>query len=143
MTELPPRLTRRNFLQLLFALGGGLAAAGLLRALQAEKPHLPSRYVGRIKNIIFFIQENHSFDNLFAGFPGANGKSAEQNCPDALRKDPPHEHVNALSLNGATSDEANCSYSEANAPNYWKEARAFTLCDHYFSDVRGPSHPNY
>src|SRR6476661_4461616 len=143
MTELPPRLTRRNLLQLLFTLGGGLAAAELLRALQAEKLHLPSRHFDRIKNIVFFIQENHSFDNLFAGFPGANGKSAEQKCPDALHKDPPHEHVNALSPNGATSAEASCSYTETDIPNYWKMARAFTLCDNYFSDVRGPSHPNY
>src|SRR5690349_23120545 len=136
MTGLPPRLTRRNFLQIIFTLGGGLAAAGLLRALQADKPHLPSRYVGHIKNVIFFIQENHSFDNLFAGFPGANGKFAEQECPDALRKDPPHEHVNALRSNGTTSAEANCSYTETDIPNYWKIARAFTLCDNYFSDVR-------
>jgi phospholipase C len=28
-------------------------------------------------------------------------------------------------------------------PNYWQMAREFTLCDRFFSDVRGPSHPNY
>jgi phospholipase C len=143
MPNIPPRLTRRNFLQILFTVGGGLAAAGLLRALEVEKPHVASRYVDRIKNIVFFIQENHSFDNLFAGFPGANGKFAEQKCPDALRKDPPHEHVNALRPYGVTSAEASCSYAEADIPNYWKMARTFTLCDNYFSDVRGPSHPNY
>lgn len=38
---------------------------------------------------------------------------------------------------------ARCSYNEAAAPNYWKIAREFTLCDRFFSDVRGPSHPNY
>ncbi len=42
-----------------------------------------------IKNIIFFIQENHSFDSLFARFPGANGKDAGQRCADALQKEPP------------------------------------------------------
>jgi len=141
MTQISSGLTRRNFLQLLFTVGGGLAAAGLLRTLHPNNAN--TQHLDRIKNIIFFIQENHSFDNLFPGFPGANSKIAEHECPDALRKDPPHEHLNALRSDGTTSDEARCSYTEANAPNYWKAARAFTLCDNYFSDVRGPSHPNY
>ncbi|HEX9332498.1 MAG TPA: alkaline phosphatase family protein [Anaerolineales bacterium] len=97
----------------------------------------------RIKNIIFFIQENHSFDNLFAGFPGANSEFAKRKCSDSLRKDPPHEHLNALQPDGATTDEARCSYAEVDVSNYWKIARAFTLCDNYFSDMRGASHPNY
>jgi phospholipase C len=141
MTELPSRLTRRSFLQVLFTVGSGLAAAGLAYALHAK--NISSLYSDRIKNIIFFIQENHTFDNLFASFPGTKGKSAGQECPDALQKDPPHEHSNALRPDGITSAEADCSYTEANTPNYWKIAREFTLCDNYFSDVRGPSHPNY
>jgi phospholipase C len=140
---IPPRLTRHNFLQLLFTIGGGLATTGLLRALQKVEPPTSSPYYDRIKNIIFFIQENHSFDNLFAGFPGADSKFAQHKCPDALRKDPPHNHADALQPDGATSEEARCSYTEANAPNYWKAARAFTLCDHYFSEIRGASIPNF
>jgi phospholipase C len=141
MTEFPSRLTRRNFLQVLFTVGGGLAAAGLIRALRAE--NTVSLASDRIKNIIFFIQENHTFDNLFAGFPGANSRFAGQECPDALLKDPPHKHTDAFRPDGATIEEASCSYSEADASNYWKVARAFTLCDTYFSDIRGPSYPNY
>jgi phospholipase C len=151
MYEKPLKVTRRDFLKLLLVTGGGLLTAGLLRVarsidmlafISGHKSN-SAIYSDKIKNIIFFIQENHSFDNLFAGFPGANSKFVEQECPDALRKDPPHEHVNALRTDGATSDEGNCSYTEAQAPNYWKAARTFTLCDNYFSDVRGPSHPNY
>ena len=141
MTEHPPRLTRRNFLQLLFTVGGGLAAAGLLRTLHPNNAN--TQHFDRIKNIIFFIQENHSFDNLFAGFPGANSNFAGQECSDALQKDPPHKHTDAFQPDGVTTAEARCSYSEADAPNYWKAARAFTLCDNYFSDIRGPSYPNY
>jgi phospholipase C len=151
MYEKPLKVRRRDFLKLLLVTGGGLLTAGLLREarsidmLSFIPGHIrkPGIYSDKIKNIIFFIQENHSFDNLFAGFPGANSKFADQECPDALQKDPPHEHVNALRSNGATSNEARCSYKEAQAPNYWKVARTFTLCDNYFSDVRGPSHPNY
>lgn len=136
------RLSRRNFLQVLAAAGAGALAVGILRASNRTiSIHPQARSL--IKNIIFFIQENHSFDSLFAGFPGANGKYAGKDCPDALAKDPPHKHTDAFQPDGATSDEARCSYSEADAPNYWKVARAFTLCDNYFADVRGPSFPNY
>lgn len=96
-----------------------------------------------IKNVVVFIQENHTFDSLFAGFPGANSRYAGKDCTDALPADPPHQHRDALTPEGATTDASRCSYPEAAAPNYWKLARNFTLCDNFFSDVRGPSHPNY
>ena len=134
MTEPPSTgITRRNFLQLLMAAGAGVVATGVLQALKASAPISTP-----IKNIIVFIQENHSFDSLFAGFPGANGKDAGQRCADALQKDPPHRHADAFEPEGATSAEARCSYQESDAPNYWKVARTFTLCDNYFSDVRDP-----
>ncbi len=96
-----------------------------------------------IKNIVIFIQENHTFDSLFAGFPGADGEYTGKDCPDLLLGDPPHQHVDALRPDGATTKASRCSYAEADAPNYWKVAREFTLCDRFFSGVRGPSHPNY
>jgi len=80
---------------------------------------------------------------LFAGFPGADSKFAGQVCPDALAADPPHQHLDALTPGGATTEQARCSYTEATAPIYWQIAREFALCDQFFSDVRGPSHPNY
>ena len=134
------KVTRRNFLQLLVATGGSLLAAGLLRTLETTNR---LAYADRIKNIIIFIQENHSFDSLFAGFPGANSKFSDRECTDSLLRDPPHTHADAFEPDGATTVEARCSYIEADAPNYWKAARAFTLCDNYFSGVRGPSHPNF
>ena len=91
-----------------------------------------------------FIQENHTFDSLFAGFPGAESQAAGAACPDRLPSDPPHQHADALAAaDGATTTAARCSYTEAAAPLYWQLARSFTLCDHFFADVRGPSHPNY
>ena len=134
MTEPPSAvITRRNFLQILLTAGAGVLATGVLRALNS-----PSPISTPIKNIIFFIQENHSFDSLFAGFPGANSKYAGQRCLDALSMDPPHRHADASQPDGATTEDARCSYTEAEAPNYWNAARAFTLCDNYFSAVRGP-----
>jgi len=143
MTKASTRgITRRNFLQLLLATGAGALAMGVLKALDSPDA-LHSQARSLIKNIVFFIQENHSFDSLFAGFPGANGQYAGKDCPDSLQQDPPHLHSDAFQPDGATSEEARCSYSEADAPNYWKTARAFTLCDNYYGDVRGPSFPNF
>ena len=132
--------TRRNFLQILLAGGASALTLGVWRSLHSRVDPLAR---DRIKNIIFFIQENHSFDNLFARFPGANGEYAGRDCPDSLQTDPPHLHRDAFQPGGATSAEARCSYGEVTAPNYWKVARAFTLCDNYYSDVRGPSFPNF
>ena len=147
MTKLSPKITRRNFLKLLAGAGAGVVTAELLHIINSARPSNSStthpEYKDQIKNIVFFLQENHTFDSLFANFPGANGKLAELSCTDSLRRDPPHKHIDALQPNGATTVEANCSYSEYDAPNYWKLAHAFTLCDNFFSGVRGPSHPNY
>lgn len=103
----------------------------------------PATVRDRIQNVVIFIQENHTFDSLFAGFPGADGVDSGQPCPDALPADPPHQHADALRATSNTTAAARCTYTEAMAPNYWKLARAFTLCDSYFTDVRGPSHPNF
>jgi phospholipase C len=139
LTEPPSaRVTRRNFLQILLATGAGVLATGVLHVLKSSVPISTP-----IKNIIFFTQENHSFDSLFAGFPGADSKNAGQRCTDSLPEDPPHKHADAFQPDRATTAEARCSYQESDAPNYWKTARSFTLCDNYFSDVRGPSYPNF
>jgi phospholipase C len=97
----------------------------------------------KIKTIIFFIQENHTFDSLFAGFPGADSMHAGQACADRLPADPPHQHADSFRPGAYTSVAADCSYTEQSAAAYWRLARQFTLCDRFFSDVRGPSHPNY
>lgn len=112
-------------------------------AVEPTRPLATATAVNPIRHVIVFLQENHTFDSLFAGFPGANSQNAGETCPDALPADPPHQHADSLVANGATTDAARCSYAEAQAPNYWRLARAFTLCDNFFSDVRGPSHPNY
>ncbi|HEX5940805.1 MAG TPA: alkaline phosphatase family protein, partial [Anaerolineales bacterium] len=142
MNQSVSAISRRNFLQLLLAAGGGALTTRVLEACNSLNPIDP-RARTLMKNIVFFIQENHSFDSLFAQFPGANGKYAGKDCPDVIQKDPPHLHSDAFEPDGATSEEARCSYREADAPNYWKVARAFTLCDNYYADVRGPSFPNF
>jgi phospholipase C len=118
-------------------------AAATTKASPVPSPSATASAADRIDTVLVFIQENHTFDSLFAGFPGADGQDAGQPCPDMLPSDPPHQHTDALVADGATTDAARCSYTEATAPLYWQLAREFTLCDQFFSDVRGPSHPNY
>jgi len=137
-----PTLSRRNFLQLALLTGTSLLTGCQLRGRSFASPdNIPPP--GLIKNIFIFVQENHTFDSLFAGFPDADGKFADSICSDSLPSDPPHQHKDSLQPFGVTTEAANCSYREEDVPNYWKVARAFTLCDQFFSDVRGPSHPNY
>ncbi|MFZ0365750.1 MAG: alkaline phosphatase family protein [Candidatus Cybelea sp.] len=48
----------------------GVAPGGTLPQILSAHHHTSSRY---IKHVIVMIQENRSFDNLFATFPGADG----------------------------------------------------------------------
>lgn len=153
--SLSPKMTRRRFLQTLALTSAGFITGKILGnplpdmltgAKNADNDlYLPAIFspAKKIRNILFFIQENHTFDSMFANFPGANGSYAGQTCPDALPTDPPHTHEAALLEESATTEASRCSYHEVDIPNYWQVARTFTLCDNFFSDVRGPSHPNY
>jgi phospholipase C len=87
-----------------------------------------------IDTVIVLLQENHSFDSLYATFPKADGHPASKLCPDAF----PPELVLLFDRSALQ-----CSYEEKQIPNYWKLAKNFTLCDQYFCDMRTPSDPNF
>ena len=120
-----------------------------------------------IKHVVVIVKENHTFDNYFGSFPGAEGTSACQlknqtipcpKAPDATPRDLCHHHDCALTdwnhgqMNGwedtAGSDQngdhlAWAQYDESSIPNYWAYAKAFTLGDHFFANVLGPSYPGH
>jgi phospholipase C len=55
---------------------GIISAAGVLLAACAGSPSAPvtsSAPLARIQNIVVIYAENHSFDNMYGMFPGANG----------------------------------------------------------------------
>ena len=64
-------------------------------------------------------------------------------CDRQSPADPPHQHGDAFHPGGNSTAAAKCSYTEGTAATYWQIARQFSLCDRFFADVRGPSHPNY
>ncbi len=114
-------------------------AAGLPFAARAAAPPF--------ERLVVVLRENHSFDNYFAGFPGADGQSGDPPCPDHV-PDPPHNRAAALAgpvvrRKADQSLPGYCRYSEDRLPSYWAWAREFTLCDRYFAELLAPSVPNY
>jgi phospholipase C len=120
-----------------------------------------------IKHIVVVVKENHTFDNYFGSFPGADGVAQIQtaaalitppHAPDSTPRDLCHTHRCALldyaggamsgweQVAGASSNGDNlvyAQYGEADIPNYWQYARSFTLADRFFANVLGPSFPGH
>jgi phospholipase C len=145
--------------------------------------NVPDRYVGTdtgagtdagaydgaipIKHVIVIVKENHTFDNYFGSFPGAEGTTTAQTshgvitvgeAPDKTSRDLCHEHSCALTdwdngkmdgwdaVTGTSVNGDNLAYDqylEKDIPNYWQYARHFTLGDHFFANVLGPSFPGH
>jgi phospholipase C len=144
-------------------------AAGILTAKSNSRQRLEvQRSSDPIKHIVFLIRENHSFDNLFGRFPGADGTTSGRlsngrlvplsRTPDHTLLDISHAGDAAVLamangrmdgfnlLPGAIQDGhdiAMSQYDETDIPNYWAYAQHFTLDDHFFSTIAGPSFPNH
>ncbi len=122
----------------------------------------------KIKHIVFIIKENRSFDHYFGLFPGADGASVGRTssgelvplrvAPDQVSPDPAHSAQSAYVaydhgrmdrfdlIPGAVDlgvDDAYTQMRERDIPDYWAYARRFTLDDHFFSTIMGPSLPNH
>jgi phospholipase C len=109
------------------------------------------------------MQENHSFDNMFGRFPGANGarwgmdhgvRRPLTHSSDQLIPDLPHCRACALAswdhgrLDGfnQTPQAEKYAYTQmkrSDEPNYWNWASHFVLADNFFSSEMGPSFPNH
>lgn len=119
-----------------------------------------------IKYVVVIVKENHSFDNYFAGFPGATSSMTAKlhdgttitrpKAPDGpLSGDMSHSHASAVKdYDGGKMDGFDTIvadqprrpfyyYAESQIPNYWAYARNFALFDHFFSTLAGPSSPGH
>ena len=121
-----------------------------------------------IQHIVIIVKENRSFDNYFGTFPGADGTRVGRtsegrvvrliHTPDHLLLDIGHAgdaarvavaggRMNGFDrLPGALQDGQDMALSQASRsdiPNYWAYAHAYTLDDHFFSTINGPSFPNH
>ncbi len=93
-----------------------------------------------IEHVIIIVKENHTFDNYFGTFPGADGESLDHASDPPVGGDPPHTH--AAWLNRAAG-AVRAQYIESDIPAYFAYARQFTLCDNYFTEVATQSAPNH
>jgi len=119
-----------------------------------------------IQHVIVIIKENHTFDNYFGQFPGANGaktvtiNGVTQTPPRAADSTPDinHSYTSArFAYDGGKMDKFDqvqgaivngfpltyAQYREEDIPAYWTYAKQFVLFDHYFTSVMGPSTPNH
>jgi phospholipase C len=120
-----------------------------------------------IKHVVVIVKENHTFDNYFGSFPGAEGTTTcltstgaipVPHAPNSTSRDLCHEHSCALqdwdsgkldgwlAVSGASTNGDNlfcAQYQEADIPNYWAYAKNFALGDHFFANVLGPSFPGH
>ena len=93
-----------------------------------------------IQHVVIITKENHTFDNYFGTFPGANGVTLPQ-APDPIR-DPNHNHQAWLNRNHK-GGAVKLQYKQKDIPSYWALAQQYTLCDDYFTDVASQSEPNH
>jgi phospholipase C len=116
-----------------------------------------------IKHVVVIVKENHTFDNYFGSFPGADGIASiplssgaitPPHAPDRTPRDLCHLHSCALqdlggdweNVSGASQSGDNLAfaqYAEADIPNYWQYARHYSLGDRFFANVLGPSFPGH
>ncbi|PYS28020.1 MAG: hypothetical protein DMF75_19465 [Acidobacteria bacterium] len=94
----------------------------------------------KIQHVVIIVKENHSFDNYFGTFPGANSETVPH-APNPPQDDPNHRHEAWMKRDTDTVHKI--QYKETDIPGYFKLAQKFTLCDNYFSEVAGPSTPNH
>ena len=130
----------------------------------------PTRTAGidQIDHIVILIKENRSFDEYFGRFPGADGATNGRisngqvvplgKTPDHLFVDIAHSGRAARratddglmdgfnTLPGALQngrDIAMTQMRQSQIPDYWRLASTYTLDDHFFSTINGPSFPNH
>ncbi len=123
-----------------------------------------------IRYVVVLVKENHTFDNIFGAFPGANGTMTAalsdggtldrpQIPAGPLGVTPAHLHGDAVvayadgGMNGFDLVPQPSSvndpilrfgyYPEAVVPNYYALASQFALSDSFFSTVLADSFPGY
>jgi len=100
-----------------------------------------------ITHAVFIMMENHTFDNFFGRFPGANGVTEPQ-APNPVTQDYIHTGTAAIAaIDGGKMDkfptEAQVQYTQSDIPNYWSYAQHFGLGDNFFTSLATSSTPNH
>ncbi len=99
-----------------------------------------------IKHVVIIMMENHTFDNMFGRFPGANGVTLPR-AGDPT-EDYNHDGPSLLAaMDGGKMDEfpdrGHIQYTQSDIPNYWKYAQQFGLSDDFFTSMATNSAANH
>jgi phospholipase C len=138
-------MNRRDFLSLgaLLALpscGGGSPGAAASPLAIDPRAGIPAKRPP-IDTVVLIVKENRTYDALFGDFQGGDGADVgAAECPDEMEEEVPHSREVAAEDRGK---HLRCRHSARDVPRYHALARSFTLCDHLFSEIRGPSFPNH
>ena len=93
-----------------------------------------------IQHVVVVVKENHTFDNYFGAFPGAQGVP----LPAAIDPHPDQNHDHGAWLAAvAGPGGVKTQYGSKNIPATWALAQQYALCDQYFTDVGSESEPNH
>ena len=100
-----------------------------------------------IKHVVVIMMENHTFDNLFGTFPGANGVALRP-APDPIERDYDHTGPATLAaIDGGKMDDfptrSMIQYHQADEPTYWAYATKYGLSDDFYSSAATSSTPNH
>jgi phospholipase C len=146
------RISRRSVLKAMAVAPAAAAGAPLIgsqgAAAQAvAAPRQRAAATTPISNVIVVMFENHTFDNFFGSFPGANGMVSPP-APNPLVADIDHGHAHLLQSwgQGGTAgynSQGVVSYTEADLPTYWGYASKFGLSDNFFTSAAANSTPNH
>jgi phospholipase C len=122
-----------------------------------------------ISHIVVVLQENHTFDNYFGTYPGADGTLgkgirlptspgapptvAPSHSPTVTPADLNHNWASAHAdydtgkMDGFVYSEGSPStltyFDRSDLPRYWAAADHYVLCDRYFTSVMSESAPNH
>jgi phospholipase C len=130
-----------------------VAASGVLggvdpaAAQPVAAPRRRATAISPISNVIMVMFENHTFDNFFGAYPGADGVELAR-APDPVIKDINHSHCHYVAsfddgkLDGYDSAGL-ASYTEADLPILWAYAKRFGLSDNFYSSASTNSTANH
>jgi phospholipase C len=94
-----------------------------------------------VDHVVIIVKENHTYDNYFGTFPNSEGDKTLAHAANPPTGDPNHQHQTWM--NRANDQRYHVQYTEGDIPTYFALARQYTLCDHFFSEVAGPSTGNH
>ncbi len=122
-----------------------------------------------VSKVVVVLQENHTFDNYFGTFPGADGTAGKSIClpvspgssqcvaPTHLSSHTPvemshtwnsaHADFDSGKMDGFVHSEGSPGtmgyFDGTDLPRYWKAASEYVLCERYFTSAMTESAPNH